>query len=77
MRWPPALTGTLLFIAFIVLFCGLRFEVPPDERVGESWVLWGIALWILLFGIFPLAWLLRRPAQPAEESSGQVSSSAC
>jgi hypothetical protein len=62
LRWPVALFGTLLCIAFVVLFCGLRFGVPAEDRTAGSWILWGMALWALLFGSFPLAWLLRRTA---------------
>ena len=60
LRWPVALFGTLLSIAFIVLFFGLRFGVPANDRTGGSWILWGMALWALLFSVFPLAWLMRR-----------------
>lgn len=77
IRWQQALIGSLLFITFIVLFCGLRFEVPPDERAGGSWILWGIALWALLFGIFPLAWLSRQPIQPDEVLPAQMQPPAC
>lgn len=63
IHWQSALSGTLLFVLFIVLYCGLRFQVPPDERVGGSWILWGVAFWTVLFSVFPLAWFRRRPAQ--------------
>jgi hypothetical protein len=63
-RWPLTLIGTVLFICFIVLFCGLRFGLSRADRMDESWPLWGLGLWALLFGVFPLAWLLRqRPVQ--------------
>jgi hypothetical protein len=60
LNWPVALFGTLLFVVFAVLFCGFRFEVSPEDRMGGSWILWGMALWALLFSVFPLAWLRRR-----------------
>jgi hypothetical protein len=60
LNWPVTLLGTLLFVVFVVLFCGFRFEVPPNDRIGGSWILWGMALWALLFSVFPLAWLMRR-----------------
>lgn len=66
LPWPVALFGTLLCIAFVVLFCGLRFEIPAEDRAGGSWVFWGMALWALLFSAFPLAWLMRRRASLSE-----------
>ncbi len=60
LNWPVALLGTLHFVVFVVLFCGFRFEVSPDDRIGGSWILWGMALWALLFSVFPLTWLMQR-----------------
>jgi hypothetical protein len=60
MRWAVSLSGTLLFIVFIVLFFGLRFGVPASDRTGGAWILWGMALWALLFSVFPLTWLMQR-----------------
>jgi len=60
LRWVTTSIGTLLFVSFVVLFCGLRFAVPAADRVGASWPLWGMALWALLFGVFPIAWLVCR-----------------
>ena len=48
--------GTLLFIGFIVLFCGLRFGLSPTERGESSWLLWGLGLWTILFASLPVAW---------------------
>jgi len=62
LRWPIALLGTLLFISFIVLFCGLRFGVPVEDLADGTWILWGMALWATLFAAYPLAWLMRRGA---------------
>jgi hypothetical protein len=60
VRWPVALIGTILFIGVVVLFCGLRFGLSGDDRMDDSWPLWGMGLWALLFSVFPLAWLMRR-----------------
>jgi hypothetical protein len=37
LNWPVALLGTLLFFFFVVFFCGFRFELSPDDRIGASW----------------------------------------
>ena len=52
--------SAVLCIGFTVLFCGLRFALTPADREGETWPLWGLALWTALFAAFPAAWLRSR-----------------
>jgi hypothetical protein len=56
LHWATFLIGTLLFILFGVLFCGLRFALTDSERGEVTYPLWGIGLWSLLFAILPIAW---------------------
>jgi len=58
-RWWTLLIGSLLFAAFAALFFGFRFGMSAEERSGTTWVLWGCALWALLFATFPVAWIRR------------------
>jgi hypothetical protein len=60
LRWPITLIGTVLFVGFVILFCGLRFGVSSSEHGDVSWPLWGMGLWAISFSVFPLAWLVCR-----------------
>lgn len=61
-RTVATVTSAVLCIGFIVIFCGLRFALTSSELEGETWPLWGLALWAVLFSAFPAAWIRsRRP----------------
>jgi hypothetical protein len=70
LHWRMTLLGTLLRLGFVVLFCGLRFGVPADDRADGSWILWGMALWAFLFGVFPLAWLRQKQVSRPDRAQG-------
>jgi hypothetical protein len=65
LHWGTLLSGSVFFLLFMVLFLGFLFGMSAAERVeGDSGsLLWGIALWALLFAIFPCAWLRQRPSR--------------
>lgn len=58
LHWVALLTGSVLFVLFLVLFFGLRFGMSASERLEVvDWAFWGLGLWIALFGVLPCAWL--------------------
>jgi len=56
------LTGTALCIGCCVLAIGLRFETDAADRMDETWPIWGLTLWAVLFGVLPFAWWRQREA---------------
>jgi len=56
IHWGLCLTGTLLCIACCVLAVGFRLEIDPADHVEGTWIIWGLALWTVLFGVLPFAW---------------------
>jgi hypothetical protein len=59
MHWALGLTGSLLCVLFLVVFCGLRFGISgPDQP--ESWIFWGLGFWTIGFAVLPVAWITRR-----------------
>jgi len=45
--------GTAVFLIFAILFLGFSFALPPNELDGGRWIVWGPALWFVLFAAFP------------------------
>ncbi len=76
LRKKPGRTATviasILCIGFIVLFCGLGFALSPSERSEDTWPLWGLALWTVLFSAFPAAWIRSRRSRINVYESGQI-----
>jgi len=35
---------------------GFRLEIDPADRVNDLWIISGLALWTILFGVLPFAW---------------------
>ena len=50
---------SIFFLLFVVALFGL-FTSPPLDRQDLIWLLPGIALWTIAFGIVPLNWFVRR-----------------
>jgi hypothetical protein len=61
-RLPPPIwiTGSILCTLSIAGLIAFRLGLSPAERIDEDWVLWGIGLWALAFGMLPLARLRSR-----------------
>ncbi len=57
LNWATLLTGSLLSLVFLVCFVGLRVELSASDRAKGEWPLVGLALWTVLFGVLPAAWL--------------------
>lgn len=45
--------GTAVFLIFAIVFLGFSFALPPNELDGGRWIVWGPALWSVLFAAFP------------------------
>ena len=63
-HWALCLIGTLLGLGFSVLALGLRFGVEAADRMDETWPFWGMGLWVVLFGLLPVAWWRQWRASP-------------
>jgi hypothetical protein len=61
LHWTSLLAGTLLCGFFLFLLVGLGIAAREWER-GEivDWALCGMALWTIVFGVFPFTWIYRR-----------------
>lgn len=60
LHWGTLLTGSILFTLFAIVLLGFTFGLSAADRADASWMLWGLALWVLAFGILPLTWLRTR-----------------
>lgn len=56
LHWALCLVGTLLCVGCCVLAIGLRFGTDAADRMDETWPLWGMAVWVVLFSVLPFAW---------------------
>ncbi len=54
------LTGSLFFLLCLVFLFGFFFGASPSERADMSWLLPGVGLWTVAFGLFPLTWVRQR-----------------
>jgi len=57
LHWVPLALGTILFLTFLFFFLGFRFFSPAADRFDSGWLLWGLAMWAIGFGVFPFAWV--------------------
>lgn len=60
LHWGSLLFGTILCLAFLVIFAGFRFCTPAADRNEDGWLIWGFGPWSLFFGVFPFAWIRQR-----------------
>jgi hypothetical protein len=52
-------TGTLLCLLFAVPLVGC-LTAPPGDRADLAWLVPGLLLWTVLFGVFPGGWLRQK-----------------
>jgi hypothetical protein len=65
VRWPWLILGTLLS-AFCLILCGVGFfGEGPAERADSYGLIFGFALWGLLFAVFPASWIRNRRKKAA------------
>ncbi len=55
MRWPWALLGSIGCVLLLLIVGGFYFGASEGE--GRAWVLAGLGLWLVLFGVLPVAWI--------------------
>ena len=61
LGWQSQLAGTLLMLLFSLIFIGFRYGFKGNDPNGDlPWILRAVAFWILMFAVFPLAWLKPR-----------------
>ena len=60
LKWPALLLGTLLWGFFLFLVLGLRFGLSAEDRGDIVYAFWGFYLWVVLFSVFPIAWVRQR-----------------
>ncbi|MBW4040230.1 MAG: hypothetical protein HIU91_15485 [Acidobacteria bacterium] len=53
VRWPVVVLGCVLCVLFGTVLAG--FLAGASESAGGGWVYAGLVLWIVLFGLLPLA----------------------
>src|SRR5262249_28790345 len=59
LHWATLLTGSVLFVLFVVVLLGFTFGLSSAERADLHWISWGLAFWTLAFSVLPLTWFLR------------------
>jgi hypothetical protein len=59
LHWAALLTGSVLFVLFVVVLLGFTFGLSAADRADSHWILWGLALWVLAFAVLPIVWLQR------------------
>jgi hypothetical protein len=69
LHWPALFSGLFFFLLFGGLLMSL-VVMPASERDGlPQWVFWGSGLWMVLFAVFPLAWVRQRVSDRRRRSA--------
>lgn len=67
LNWPALLLGTSLCAFCLLMAVMSPFEQDPDPGAGSYLV--AFSLWVVLFGIFPAAWVLQRKRRRTQSSA--------
>ena len=57
LHWSLLLTGTVLFVIYVMLALGLRLGISAIERPDAGWAVPGLIAWTIAFAILPIAWI--------------------